>query len=128
DDELAGFVRFSGHKVGVARRTPIVAPLLAQRMEIAEPLDVAFAASENAIAQPMLLVDDLAVELVLLALLFRQHLVAPGFERGKTAVDLPDLAAIEPGGRARQIGQEAAVMADDDQLAAAAIKFSFQPF
>ena len=76
----------------------------------------------------MFLGDDLAVELVLVALFFRQHLVAPGFESAEAAVDPLDLAAIEPGGGARQIGEEAAVMADDDQRGAAAGEFAFQPF
>ena len=76
----------------------------------------------------MLLVDDLAVELVLVALFLGQHLVAPGLEGGKAAVDLPDLAAVEPGGGAREVGEEAAVMADDDQRRAAAAEFAFQPF
>src|SRR6266851_5789876 len=76
----------------------------------------------------MLFVDDFAVELVLVALFLGQHFVAPGLERAKAAVDLPDLAAVEPRGRARQIGHEAAVMADDNQRAAAAGEFAFQPF
>ena len=113
DDQLAGFVRFGGGEIGVAGGAAIIAPLFAQRVEIAEPLDVALAAAGNAVAQPVLLVDDFAVELVLVALFLRQHLVAPGLERGEAAVDLPDLAAIEPGGGARQVGQEAAVVADD---------------
>src|SRR6266436_5770918 len=112
DHELAGFFRFRGGKVGIARGAAKIPPLLAQGVEIAEPFDVALAAPRYAVAQPMLLVDDFAVELVLLALFLRQHLVAPDLERAKAAVDLPDLAAIEPGGRARQIGEEAAVVAD----------------
>ncbi len=98
DDELAGFFRLSGSEVGIAGRGTIIAPLLAQRVEIAEPLDIALAAAGDAVTQPVLFVDDFAVELVLLALFFRQHLVAPGLEGGKAAVDLPDLAAIEPRG------------------------------
>ncbi len=82
----------------------------------------------NAVAQPVLLVDDLAVELVLVALFLGQYLVAPGLERAETAVDLPDLATVEPGGRARQVRQKTAVMADDDERAAAAVKLAFQPF
>src|SRR6266436_5216721 len=118
EDELAGLLRIRGGKVGITRGAAKIPPLLAQRIEIAEPLDVALAAAGNAVAQPVLLVDDFAAELVLLALFLRQHLVAPGLERGKTAVDLPDLAAIEPRGRARQVRQETAVVADDDKRAA----------
>ena len=73
---------FGGGEVGIAGRAAIVAPLVAQRVQIAEPLDVALAAAGDAVAQPVLLVDDLAVELVLVALFLGQHLVAPGLERG----------------------------------------------
>src|SRR5205085_1067399 len=69
-----------------------------------------------------------AVELVLIALFLRQHLVAPGLERAKAAVDLPDLAAIEPGSGARQVREETAVVADDDKRAAAVVEFALQPF
>src|SRR4051812_25231661 len=54
DDEFAGFICLRGGKVGVAGSAPIIAPLLAQRVEIAEPLDVALAAAGNPVAQPML--------------------------------------------------------------------------
>ena len=128
DDELAGFLGFGGSEAGIAGRATVIAPLVAQRMQIAEPLDVALAAAGDAVAQPVFFVDDLAVELVLVAFFFRQHLVAPGLERREAAVDLPDLAAIEPGGRARQVGEEAAVVADDDERAFPALQFAFQPF
>src|ERR1700721_387602 len=84
DDQLAGFVGFSGRQVGISGGAAIIAPLLAQCIEIAEPLDVALAAAGNAVAQPMFFVDDLAVELVLVALFFRQHLVSPGLEGAST--------------------------------------------
>ena len=119
---------FHGGEIGIAGSPSIVAPRLAQRMEIAEPLDVTLAAAGDAVAQPVFLHDDLAVELVLVALFLGQHLVAPRLESAEPAVDLPDLAAIQPCGRARQVLQEAAVMADDDQRAAAAVEFAFQPF
>ena len=128
ENQLAGFFRLGGSQVGVAGCAAIVAALLAQLMQIGEPLDVALAAAGNAVAQPMLLVDDLAVELVLVALFFGEHLVTPGLESRKAAIDLPDLAAIEPGRGARQIRQKAAVMADEDQRAAAAGEFALQPF
>ena len=128
DDQLAGLVGFGSREVGIAGGAAIVAALLAQREQIAEPLDVALAAAGDAVAQPVFFHDDLAVELVLVALFLGQHLVAPGLERAETLVDLLDLAAIEPGGGARQIGHEAAVMADDDQRRAAAGEFAFQPF
>src|SRR2546421_8931367 len=119
DHELAGLFRFRGGKVGIVRGAAKIPPLLAQGVEIAEPFDVALAAPRDAVAQPVFLVDDSAVELVLIALFLRQHLVAPGLERAKAAVDLPDLAAIEPGGGARQVREETAVGAGDDKRAAA---------
>src|SRR4051812_24888790 len=128
DDELAGLVGLGSREVGVARRAAMGAALVAQRVEIAESLDVALAAARDAVTQPVLLVDDLAVELVLVALFLREHLVAPSLEGTEAAVDLPDLAAVEPGGAAREIAQEAPIMADDHQRAAAALKLSFQPF
>src|ERR1700760_1736989 len=97
-------------------------------MEVGKPLDVALAAAGDAVTQPVLLVDDSAVELVLLTLFLGQHLVAPGFEGGKAAVDLPYLAAVEPGCCAREVFQETAVMADQNQCAAAAVELAFQPF
>src|SRR6202040_382089 len=86
DDELAGFVGFRRGEIGITGGTAVVAPLLAQRIEIAEPLDVALAAAGDAVAQPVLLVDDFAVELVLVALFLRQHLVAPCLEVLEAAV------------------------------------------
>src|SRR5262249_37808557 len=128
DDETAGFLRFRRGEIGIAGSPAIIAPLLAQRMEIAEAFDIALAAPGDAVAQPMLFIDDLAVELMLVAFFLRQHLVAPGLEGGKAAIDLADLATVEPRGRTRQVGQEAAVVADQDQRAAPAIEFVFQPF
>src|SRR5262249_34571481 len=122
DHQPSGLFCFGGGEVRVARGATIILALLAERKEIAEPLDVALAAARDAIAQPVLLIDDLAVELVLLALFLGQDLVAPGFEGGKAAIDLPDLAAVEPGGRAREVGEEAPVMADQHQRAAAAVE------
>jgi hypothetical protein len=77
DDEAAGFFRFGGGEIGVAGGAAIVAALLPQGVQIAEPLDVALASAGNAITQPVLFIDDLAVELVLLALLLGEHFVAP---------------------------------------------------
>ena len=81
----------------------------------------------NAVAQPMLLVDDLAVELVLVALLLGQHLVAPGLERGKALVEAAGGAAIEPDGGAGEAGEEPPIMADDDQSRFQRFDLAFQP-
>ena len=67
---------------------------------------------------------DLAVQLVLFALLFRQQRVAPFFEMGKTAVDAACLAAVEPDRDVRQLREEAAVVADDDERRAALVIIS----
>src|SRR5439155_6561288 len=67
DHQPAGFFGFGGREVGVPSGAAIVAALVAQRMQIAEPLDVALAAAGDAVAQPVFLVDDLAIELVLVA-------------------------------------------------------------
>ena len=71
-------------------------------MQVGEALHVALAPAGDAVAQPMFLGDDLAVELVLVALFLGQHLVAPGFELAKAALEPPRLAAIEPDGGARE--------------------------
>ena len=76
----------------------------------------------------MLLGDDLAVELVLLALLFGQQHVAPFLEMAKAALDAAGRAAVEPDGRARQRREKAPVVADDDQRGAAGIELALQPF
>ena len=128
DHQLARFFGLRSSEIGIARGPAIIPPLLAQRMKIAEPLDIALAPAGDAVAQPVLFIDDFAVELVLLALFLREHLIAPGFKGAEAAIDLPDLAAIEPGGGARQVGEEAAIVADDDQRRAAAVELAFQPF
>ena len=74
---------------------------LAQAMQGGEPLDIALAPPGHAIAEPMLFRDDLAVELVLVALFFFEHLVTPALEIRETAFDPAGLAAIEPNGAAR---------------------------
>ena len=94
----------------------------------AEPLDVALAPPGHAVAQPVLLGDDLAVELVLVALLFGEHLVAPVLEIGEAALDPARLAAIEPDRAARQVGQKPPVVADHHQRGAAAVELALQPF
>ena len=67
----------------------------------------------------MLLVDDLAVELVALELLLFELLVAPGLEGGKALLEAARAAAIEPDRRARQVGKQAPVVADERQRRAA---------
>src|SRR5262249_61590609 len=94
----AGPVVFGGGQPRRAGPRPIVAACRAQRLERAEPAHIALAPRRHAVAQPMLLGDDLAVELVLCGLLLGQHLVAPGLEAGEAALDA---AGCAPGGAAR---------------------------
>ena len=120
DHQLAGRVGRAGGDGGAAGGAAIAAALLAQRLQFADPAHVALAPRGDAVAHPVLLGDDLAVELVLLALLFRQQRVAPCLEMGEAALDAARVAAVEPDGLARQVGEKAPVVADDDQRGAAA--------
>src|SRR5262249_19749922 len=103
DHQLAGLFRFRGGEVGITDRAAIIPACRAHRLQMAEALDIALPAAGDAITQPMLFLDDLAIELVLLALFLSKHLVAPALERGKPAIDPPDRAAIEPGGCVREV-------------------------
>ncbi|MCY1243414.1 hypothetical protein D9M72_564280 [compost metagenome] len=76
----------------------------------------------------MLLALDRLAELVLLQFLSLQHLVAPGLEMGKAAIEPARLATIEPDGRRRDLLQEAPVVRDQHQRRTAAGKLIFQPF
>ena len=81
----------------------MLAEILAQLAQHADAAHVALAPRGDAVAHPVLLGDDLAAELVLLALFFLEHLVAPFLERRKAALDAPRDAAVEPHGRAREL-------------------------
>ena len=60
-------------------------------------------------------------------LLFEQR-VAPGFEGGEALIEPARAAAIEPDGRAGQIGEQAPVVADQHESGARLRKLLFQPF
>ncbi len=96
DHQRAGFLCRRGGERGLASGAAVGAPRFPQRLQVAEPADVALAPRRDAVAQPMLLGDDLAVELVLVALLLGQDLVAPRLELGEAALDPPRPAAVEP--------------------------------
>jgi hypothetical protein len=66
----------------------------------------------HAVSQPMFLAHDLAGKLVLVALFFLQDRVAPFLEMGKTLVEPPCAAAIQPDGGARNALQKAAIVRD----------------
>ena len=65
-------------------------------MQARETLHVALAPPGDAVAQPMFLGDDLAVELVLLLFLFLQFAVAPGLEFAEAARQMARAAAVDP--------------------------------
>src|SRR5262249_32225641 len=82
-------------------------------LQCAEAALVALAPRRHAVAQPVLLADDLALELVALALLFLQDLVAPSFEGGESLLQPSRRAAVEPDRRARQRLEESPIVADE---------------
>src|SRR5580700_4520978 len=62
------------------------------------------------------------------ALLLGQNLVAPGLEGREAPVDPSRLPAIEPKRRTREIGEEAPVMADEDEGHAPLLELLLEPF
>ena len=58
----------------------MLAEILAQLLQQADAAHVALAPRRDAVAHPVLLGDDLAAELMLLALLLLEHLIAPFLE------------------------------------------------
>ncbi len=99
--------RRAGDHRRIAGGGAVVAALVAQRLQFADPAHIALAPAGDAVAQPVFLGDDFAVELVLFALLFRQHRVAPFLEMGKAALEPPRRAAVEPDRAARQRREKA---------------------
>jgi hypothetical protein len=128
DHQLAREIRFAGRYRRGACRAAEGAAGLAQRLQLAHATHVALAPRRDAVADPVLLTHDLAVELVLGHLLLGQLLVAPGLEIAKADVDAPGLAAVEPHGDLRQVLQEAAVVADEDEGAALRAQPGLEPF
>ncbi len=100
-------------------RPTAVAPLRAQRVQAREALLVALAPRGHAVAQPVLLHDDLAAELVAVALLLLERLVAPGLEMREAAVHAAGDAAVQPHHGAAERLQQPAVVADQHQGASA---------
>src|SRR5208283_4509726 len=75
----------------------------------------------------MLFRDDAALGLVALALLLLKFAIAPGFELLKTCGEIARAAAVEPYGLAREILQEAAIVADQHQRRAQRLELFLQP-
>ena len=128
DDEVARPGRLARGHAHPALRAHAFAPLRAQRVQVLEPPDIALAPRRHAVAQPVFLPHDLARELVRLALLVLQDLVAPFLEMREAAFEPPRRAAIQPDHRARQAFEEAPVMADQHQGGIERGQFPFQPF
>src|SRR6185312_6221869 len=128
DHALTGLLGLGGLHRRLAGGAPIFAFLLAQRRELGDTADIAFSARGDAVADPVLFALDLPSELVLVEFLFRQLLVTPRFESSKTHFDRARFAAIEPDCLPRQILQEAAVVADENERGAALLQLALQPF
>src|SRR5690606_34390706 len=77
DDQLAGLVRIRRRHGCETLRPFALAVLHAHRLQLAETAHVALAPGGHAIAQPVLLANDLATELEVLLFLFLEDLVAP---------------------------------------------------
>jgi hypothetical protein len=128
DDDLpAGQLCLGSRELDAAGGTAQRAVPLAQRVQIAQSLDVALASRGHAVAQPVLLHHELAAQLVLIARFLFQHLVAPRLELGEIAVEAAGGATIDPGDRARQALEQAPVVADDDECRPQRGEFALQP-
>src|SRR6185295_11834144 len=110
DHQRTGRQRRAGRDDSVAGAGPVGAALLPQRLQLPDPAHVALAPAGDAVAYPVLLGDDLAVELVLIALLLRQHAVAPVLEMGEPTLEAARPSAVEPDCAARQRRQKAPVV------------------
>ena len=66
----------------------------------------------------MLFLDDATVELVTRELLLFEQCVAPSLEGGEALVEAAGAAAVEPNRRPGQVGEQAAIMADDGERGA----------
>ena len=114
DHLLAGFFRLLHRQHHLALRAAVLHLLasVAKRQQRFETALVAFPPSADAVAQPVLLLHDAAVELVAFDLLRLQDRIAPRLESGEALVEPPRGAAVEPHRRLRQVLQETPVVAD----------------
>ena len=128
DDKLARDIALGDADVHIAHELAGLAHLGAQFRQSAHAAHVALAPSADAVAHPMFLIGDLPVELVAVALLLLQHLIAPGFELAETLVEAARHAPVEPDGGVGEILQEAPVMADQHEGRTQGRQLLFQPF
>ncbi len=126
-DQAAGQFRLGGFQLHLAHGGALFLVLLAQRMQVAQPLLVPLAPPGHAVAHPVFLHEDFPPDLVPLQFLLFQDLIAPGFELGKPLVQHTCGAAIQPDGGSGNPFQQAAVMADHHDAGAHAGEFLLQP-
>ena len=119
---------FGGFHFHSAQAFDLFAAVLAHAAQPLQPADIALAPGGDAVPDPMFFLGDAAFQLVALGLFLFQHLVAPRFEGCEGFFQPVGAAPVQPDGDARQIFQEAAVMADQHQRAATGFQFAFQPF
>src|SRR5690242_10101687 len=103
EDKLAGDISFAHGQLDAADLPLLVAAILPQLRETGKAPHIAFAPRRDPVGQPMLLTDDLTIELVARNILLLEDGVAPVFERGKAFVEATGLATVEPNGDAGQI-------------------------
>ncbi|MCY1172293.1 hypothetical protein D9M73_124260 [compost metagenome] len=96
--------------------------------QLGQPPLVALAPPGDAAQQPMLLQFQLGVELFGIALFVGIDLLGPSIEAAKADFGAPQIAAVHPQGLLGQLGQEGAVMADDDKGTAKALEPFLDPF
>ena len=125
--QLAGHIDLARHHARTAGGAGALTRLLAQCVQAREALDVALAPRGHAVAQPVLLHDQFAVELVAVALLLLQRVIAPLLEMGEAAIEPAGDAAIEPDDGAGERFQQAPVMADEHEGGAQGGQFLLQP-
>ena len=106
---------------------PCPLPCAAEVAEPLQPADIPLPPGGDAVAQPVLLLGNSAVELVPVALFLVEERVAPGLERGEAGLEAPRLAAVEPDGRVRQVLEEAPVVADEHDRRAQRLEALLEP-
>jgi hypothetical protein len=128
DHEPAAEGRRADGQLDRAGRGDQLPPLLPQLLQVAQPAHVALAPRGDTPVQPMGLGLEALVEALDVGLLCGQHLPAPFLKAGIAAVAGAQRAAIEPPGAGRKAGEEAAVVADDDERAGNGREPLLQPF
>src|SRR5207237_2480462 len=126
DDARTGVSRVVDRHPHLAELLRCIAPRAPHLRKLCHTPDVALAPRGDAVADPVLLGGNPAVELVTLAFLFLQQLVAPCFVGCKAAIEPEGAPTVEPERRARQVLQETPVVADEHQRAAHARKLALE--